>query len=142
MEDGVFIQYGVTIPEHELVIETSRAGGPGGQHVNKTESRVILRWNLSTTASLNDAQKERAMRYFKNRLTQAGELLIAVSEMRSQHQNRALAYERLAHELRKALQVPKKRVPTSISKSAKAQGIASKKHRATIKKLRSSRYDE
>lgn len=140
---NVYVQNGIIIPEDELIIETSRAGGPGGQHVNKTNSRVVLRWNIVTSRVLTEEQKEHVGRYFQSRLTHEGELIIAVSTMRSQHQNKELAYERLAQELRSALYIPKKRVPTSISKTAKEKGAQHKKRRSLIKKFRGSvQHDE
>lgn len=135
--ENLYIQAGVEIPAHELHIETSRAGGPGGQYVNKTESRVMLRWNLMHTTALTEEQKARALAYFSNKLTEEGDILITAATERSQHQNRELAYKRLTQELKKALFIPKKRIATTVSKIAKEKNIQHKKRRALIKKFRS-----
>lgn len=135
--ETLFIQAGIAIPAHELHIETSRAGGPGGQYVNKTESRVILRWNILHTSALTQEQKERVLAYFGHKITNDGDLIIIAATERSQHQNKELAYKRLAQELKKALYIPKKRIATTVSKIAKEKNIQHKKRRALIKKFRS-----
>lgn len=132
----------IIIPAHELIFETSRSGGPGGQHVNKTESRVMLRWNLFNTTILNDAQKERAKKYFGERITHEGDLIITATTMRSQHQNKEYAYKKLIIELKKALFVPKSRIPTTLSKTAKERGLARKKKHSYIKKMRTKNYSD
>lgn len=137
MANNLHIQGSISIPEHELVIETSRAGGPGGQHVNKTESRVTLRWNITHTTALTDEQKARVSQYFHNTVTEEGDILIITATERSQHQNKELAYKKLAELLRKALYIPKKRIATTVSQSTKEKNIQQKKKRALIKKFRS-----
>ncbi len=76
MKDDLFVQEGVVIPGHELDITASRAGGPGGQHVNKASTRITLRWNVQDTEALSDAQKPRVLRKLKSEVTIAGDIII------------------------------------------------------------------
>jgi ribosome-associated protein len=131
----------LVIPEHELEITTSRAGGPGGQHVNKTDSRITVRWNIPNTQALDEVQKERVIANLQSRLTTEGDLIIHNSESRSQQTNKENALNQLAGIVRKALHVPKKRRPTRMSKSAKAKRVDAKTHRGDIKKMRSGKID-
>ncbi len=78
----------ITIPDNEIEITTSRSGGPGGQHVNKSDTRITLRWNVKNTNILDDEQKERVLQKLQNRLTVDGDFIIHSSESRSQQQNK------------------------------------------------------
>ena len=131
----------LVIPENELEITTSRAGGPGGQHVNKTDSRITVRWNVPNSQALDPIQKERVLANLQARLTTEGDLIIHNSESRSQQTNKENALNQLAGIVRKALHVPKKRRPTRMSKSAKAKRVDAKTHRGDIKKMRSGKID-
>ncbi len=136
MEKDLPIKNGIVIPGHELEITTSRSGGPGGQHVNKTQSRVTIRWNARTTHALSDMQKERVLQKLQTRLTSAGDLLMHDNTSRSQQQNKDLALFRLSHEIRKALHVPKKRIKSRTPKAAHEKRLRTKSYRSTIKKMR------
>lgn len=140
MKSDVPIKNGIVIPGHELEITTSRAGGPGGQHVNKTDTRVTIRWNIKTTGILNEKQKERIFQNIGARLTEDGDLIIHQGASRSQQQNKEAALERLAQIVRQALHIPKKRMVMRISKEAKKLRLEAKKQRGTIKKTRSKHY--
>lgn len=143
MKDGLFVKAGVIIPFHELEIATSRSGGPGGQHVNKTDSRVTVRWSVHRTSALNDEQKELVLSKLQSQLTTEGELIVHMGEFRSQPQNKQAACERLAQIVRKALHVPKKRMATKASLSSKMARLDTKAKHGKIKKLRSKKnYDE
>ncbi|TET35500.1 aminoacyl-tRNA hydrolase [Candidatus Dependentiae bacterium] len=142
MKDDLPIKNGITIPGHELEITASRAGGPGGQHVNKTSTRITVRWNIQQTTALDDKQKERVLKNLKTELTTDGDILLHSSASRSQQQNKKAALERLADKLRNALYVPKKRRKMGISKRAKAARMQAKKQRGVLKKMRGKKYHD
>jgi len=135
MHNSLPIKNGIVIPGHELEITASRSGGPGGQYVNKTSSRITVRWNVKYTSALNDEQKLLVLKNLEARLTTDGDFLIHNSQTRSQLQNKELALNHLAQEIRKALYVPKVRMKTRISKGSKEAAFREKKHRADIKKM-------
>jgi ribosome-associated protein len=141
MKNDVVLQNGIVIPDHEIEITTSRSGGPGGQHVNKTDTRITVRWNIKNTTVLTEEQKERIAQKLQSQLTTEGDLIVHNSESRSQLHNKKKALLQLAHELDKALSVPKKRRPTRVSKAAKESRLKTKSHRSIIKKTRSNRLD-
>ncbi|MBU4269519.1 aminoacyl-tRNA hydrolase [Candidatus Dependentiae bacterium] len=141
MSDNLFIKNGITIPEHELDISSSKSGGAGGQHVNKTETRITVRWNPKNSNSLTEEQKELLLKNLQNKLTFDGDLVISNSETRSQIQNKENALLRLAFEIKKALYVPKQRMKTKIPKSAIEKRLKSKKQHGEIKKMRSKKFD-
>ncbi len=136
MSDGIYIKNGIIIPLHEIEITASRAGGPGGQHVNKTSTRITLRWNVKATTALNDEQKARVLEKLATSLTSEGDLIIHSGSSRSQEQNRRAAFDILADKIRRALIIPKKRTKTGIPQAAKAKRIEKKRHHGEIKKLR------
>jgi len=135
------IKNSITIPSHELEITTSRSGGPGGQNVNKTETRITIRWNVKETSVFPEALKERILKNLSSRLTIDGDLIIHNSESRSQLQNKTNALENLAKIVRKALLIPKKRMKTRIPKKAKEKRLQDKKQRGNIKKGRQKNFD-
>ena len=142
MANDVFVQPGIIIPGHELEVTTSRAGGPGGQHVNRTATRITVRWNVKATRVLSDEQKTRVLQNLQAQLTTEGDILVHSSASRSQLQNKEAALERLAFVVRKALYVPKKRMKTRVPLAAKEARVKEKKHRGGIKKMRSKRVYE
>lgn len=137
VQDGLSVKNGIVIPMHELEITTSRAGGPGGQHVNKSDTRVTVRWNVYKTVALNQAQLSRVLQNLQSRLTIDGDLIINCATSRSQQQNKEAAFVLLAQVIRKALFIPKKRVATKVSRAAKESRLQTKARRSAIKKLRS-----
>jgi len=139
MEDGLSVKNGIVIPLHELEITTSRAGGPGGQHVNKSDTRITVRWNVNKTVALNQEQQSLVLQNLQSRLTTDGDLIINCATSRSQQQNKESALMLLAQIIRKALFVPKKRVATKVSRAAKESRLQSKARRGAIKKLRSQK---
>lgn len=142
MTNDIHIKNGISIPEHELEITTSKSGGAGGQHVNKTETRITIRWNVLRTTALNEEQKALVLQNLQSRLTAEGDLIINNSESRSQAQNKRLAIANLVREVRQALYVPKKRTATRVSKSVKEKRFKEKSHRGSIKKMRSKKSFE
>jgi len=137
MKNDLFIKNGIIIPDYELEITTSRAGGPGGQHVNKTDTRITVRWNIKSTTALTEEQKNYVLERLQSRVTDDGDLIIHNSESRSQLQNKKNALNNLAATIRNALLVQKKRVATKVPRSLKEARLKSKSHRSTIKQMRS-----
>ena len=142
MHEDLIINSRVTIPAAELWFEASRSSGPGGQHVNKTNSRVTLKWNLSTSSALNNTQRRRVMHALANRIDKAGVLSIHVQTARSQLANRETARERLAELIARALFIPKTRKATKPSRGAKERRLKAKKNRSQIKSSRQFRHDD
>ena len=142
MEHDLPIKNGIVIPHAELEITASRAGGPGGQHVNKTSSKITIRWNVQKTTALTDEQKTRVLQKIQHKLTTEGDLIVHNSTSRSQHQNRELALKQLAEEVRKSLAVTKQRMATKISKTKKEARLQAKMRRGVVKKMRSQRAQE
>ncbi len=142
MEESLKVNDGIVIPGSELRFTASRSGGPGGQHVNKTSSRVTLHWDLSNTDALNPQQRARVMRRLRNRLTRDGNVLVHVDDNRSQHRNKEIARQRLGDAVRNALVERKKRIPTSVSRGAQKRRLETKKRRSSIKRLRRTPGDD
>lgn len=131
----------VLIPEAELQWRFSRSSGPGGQGVNTTDSRVQLRWDLSTSSALTEDQRERARQRLGPRLIN-GVLQISASEQRSQLQNREAAELRLAEIVAAALAPPPRaRRATRPTRGSQERRIAGKKRRSDLKKLRRDTRD-
>lgn len=120
----------------ELNYRTSRSSGPGGQHVNKTESRVELLWNPGDSFCLSEDQKARLRQYLKHRLTDQGVLILVSEKYRSQHRNKEDVTERFFRLVNLGLTPPKKRRPTRPTRSSQEQRIKQKKIRGEIKKNR------
>ena len=142
MKNDVPVKNGIIIPEHEIEITSSRSGGAGGQHVNKTSTKITVRWNVKNTAVLNEVQKQRVLEKLAAQLTAEGDLIIHSSTTRSQEQNRKMALVRLGQIVSKALHVPKKRMATRVSKGAQEARLEEKSHRGMIKKMRSTKIFE
>ena len=128
----------VTIPGDELAIAFSRSGGPGGQNVNKVASKVELRWNPATSAALTDDERAWLIERLGRRLTSDGTLIVTSTATRDQQKNRDDATSKLALIVRAALDRPKPRKPTKVSRGAKRRRVADKRHHAEIKRNRSS----
>lgn len=125
------------IPEHELELRFTRSGGPGGQHVNTSATRVELVFDLEGSPSLTDAEKSRARRRLRSRLDAEGRLRVVAQDERSQARNRALARERLRELLRGALEPPPRpRRPTRPTAAATAERLEGKRRTATRKRAR------
>jgi ribosome-associated protein len=130
------------IPRAELHVVFSRSGGPGGQNVNKVESRVELLFDVVNSAGLTEEQKSLVAGRLRRRIDAAGRLRIVVQDSRSQWKNRETAVERFVEVLRGALAAPKARKPTRSTAGARARRIEAKKKRGAVKKMRRVRGDE
>jgi ribosome-associated protein len=126
----------ITIPLAELTFRASRSGGPGGQHVNTSSTRVELWWDAAQSPSLSLEERARVRLRLANRLTEAGQLRIVSAATRSQARNRALAIKRFQETLARALTVPKRRRPTRPSRSAKERRLVEKRKQSERKRER------
>jgi ribosome-associated protein len=126
----------LTLPLAELEYRASRSGGPGGQHVNTSSTRVEVWWDVAGSPSLSDDQRSRLLTRLASRLDTTGQLRLVSSGSRSQLRNREEVTERLRDIVAEALHIPKKRKPTRPSRAAKAARLEGKRHRSTIKRER------
>ncbi len=128
--ESIRVTRSVLLPLSEIGLRVSRSSGPGGQHAQKSSTRVEASFEVETSAALTDAQRRRV-------LTRVGPVIRAVAQdERSQARNRELAVERLVAKLREALAVPRRRVPTRPSSAARKRRLEEKRRRARTKTLR------
>lgn len=120
----------VSIPLAEIELRFSRSSGPGGQHAQKSETRVEALFDVEASTALTDNQKARITR-------KAGPILRAIAQdERSQARNRELAVERIADQLREALKIARKRVPTKPTAKSRERRLDAKRRRSEVKRLR------
>ncbi len=131
--ESIRVTRSVVVPRSEIELRTSRSSGPGGQHAQKSETRVEAVFDVEASSALSDAQKRRVV-------AKAGPVLRAIAQdERSQLRNKELAIERVIESLREALRVPRRRVPTKPSAASRARRLDQKKRRSQIKRLRRSK---
>lgn len=133
---------GNRIPASELVELASRSGGPGGQHVNTSSTRVTLRWNLRDTRGLRPEARARALARLATRLTREGEIVLHAARHRSRHRNRQDARERLQGLVVAALVVETPRRPTKPTRAAKNRRLDSKRRQGASKERRQTRSED
>jgi ribosome-associated protein len=135
-DNSLVISPDLRIPLSELQYRTSRSGGPGGQHVNTSSTRVEVTWNVANSPSLRPEQRTRLLQELATRLDTEGQLRLVSSGTRSQLRNKEDVTDRLRSTVAAALVVPKKRKPTKPSRAAKAARLAAKRKRAATKRQR------
>lgn len=128
----------LAIPDEEVSFVTSRSGGPGGQNVNKLETRVTLRFDLAASPSLTDEQKSRLGERLATRITRAGILHVTAQKHRTQADNRDAAIARFAELLREGLREETPRKKTRVPKAAKKRRVEAKRRRGLRKRERTS----
>jgi len=128
--------------EHEFDHQTSGSSGPGGQHVNKTQSRVELRWNVRDSERLSEEEKARLSHRLAARINNQGELLITSQESRSQHVNKEKTREKCFALIEEALKPRKKRKKTRPTGSSIEKRLKKKKTRGEKKRLRKPPSEE
>jgi ribosome-associated protein len=128
--ESIPVTRSVSIPRSEIELRFSRSSGPGGQHAQKSDTRVEATFDVEASAALSEAQKRRV-------LARAGPVIRAVAQdERSQWRNRELATERLVDALREALKVPRRRRPTKPSRAAVERRLEQKRRRSEVKRRR------
>jgi ribosome-associated protein len=128
--ESIRVTRSVVLPLAEIELRTSRSSGPGGQHAQKSETRVEAVFDVEASRALTDVQKRRVA-------ARRGPVLRAVAQdERSQARNRELAVERLVEQLRQALRVERKRVPTKPTEASRKRRLEEKRRRAQTKRLR------
>lgn len=128
----------LTIPAGELSISFARSGGSGGQNVNKVSSKVDLRWNIETSQVLHPDDRVWLLQQLRSKLTGDGTLIVTSTLTRDQLKNRDDAESKLALIVRTALDRPRPRKATKVSRGQKRRRVADKRHKAEIKKGRST----
>jgi ribosome-associated protein len=130
--ESIRVTRSVTVPRSEIDLRFSRSSGPGGQHAQKTESRVEAVFDVEASTALTARQKSRVV-------ARAGPVLRAIAQdERSQWRNRELATERLVEQLRQALKVERPRRPTKPTRASQERRLVQKRRRSEIKRLRRS----
>ncbi|MFZ9987212.1 MAG: alternative ribosome rescue aminoacyl-tRNA hydrolase ArfB [Candidatus Nanopelagicales bacterium] len=132
----------LTIPAQELAFHATRAGGPGGQHVNTSSTRVELTWDVAASGALTAIQRDHLLTRLASRLDTSGTLRIVSAETRSQRQNRLRALERLAETVAAALVVPKTRKKTRPTKGSVERRLTEKKRQTERKTNRRWRGED
>ncbi|MBI2535628.1 MAG: aminoacyl-tRNA hydrolase [Gemmatimonadetes bacterium] len=130
------------VPQAELEFRASRAGGPGGQHVNKASTRIEALWNVAQSPSLDETRRERILERLGGRIDTAGVRHVVAAERRSQLRNRRAAAARLQALVDGALHQPKARRPTKVPRAVKERRLVAKRRRGDAKKLRGRPREE
>ncbi len=127
------------IPWNEVSVSVTRSSGAGGQHVNKTNSAVQIRFCISTSLVLTDTQKQLILKKLAHKLIKDDEIMVRVEEERDQKRNKERAYFLLNHMITQALIVPKKRFATKPTRNSVKRRLTEKTKRSEVKKNRSGK---
>ncbi|HEX4825259.1 MAG TPA: alternative ribosome rescue aminoacyl-tRNA hydrolase ArfB [Candidatus Polarisedimenticolaceae bacterium] len=138
----IFVNDELTIPDEALTFTASRSGGPGGQHVNKTSSRVTLRVDLAHGTFVSEEQRARLLEKLRTRIAADGTLRVVAQTSRSQFANRRAAEARLAVLFAEALAPEIPRVETKVPRRSKANRLDVKRKRSVVKRLRGKATEE
>lgn len=141
MSIALIINDKVQVPLSELVYTASRSSGPGGQHVNTTDTRIQVRWNVLESSALCEAERTLIRKNLASRLTEAGDLILASDTHRSQRRNREEVTQRLAALVREALIPPKPRKKTRPTRASREKRLNDKRKKSRAKKDRGKKYD-
>ena len=133
---NLYVTDALSIPVSELRYQFSRSGGPGGQHVNRTETQVELTFDVEGSATLDDSQRARVLDKLASVIDGRGVLHLSCQTSRSQARNRAEVTERFQRLLQKALHVPKRRRATRPSRAAVERRLEEKRRAGTLKRER------
>ena len=136
LESYIVLSHSLKIPTAELQFKTSRSGGPGGQNVNKLETRVEVLFDVANSPSLSNTARQRLLDKLTSLLDSSGILHVVAQDTRSQWKNKQLAIERLKDLLKSALIIRKKRIATRPTHAAQENRLRTKKTRSQIKRLR------
>ena len=126
----------LTLDESELEFRATTAQGPGGQHVNRSQTRVELLWNVETSPSLDDDQRARIRDRLRTRISKDGVLRVASQRHRSQARNREATVERLVELVAGALRRRRRRKKTRPTRASQRRRVEEKRQRSDVKKLR------
>ncbi len=137
-QDDVDVVPGVRIPAAEIVLDAITGSGPGGQHVNRSATRIALQWNVRTSRALREEQRALVMARLSSRLDSDGAIRIVAGEFRSQQQNRRAAIERLVQLVARALVVQMPRRATKPTRGSVERRLTDKRQRSEIKRRRRS----
>lgn len=140
-DSDLYVNPQLAIPRSELQYRASRAGGPGGQHVNTSSTRIELLWDLPHSTAVPDEMRARLLEKLAARLDADGMVRVVASDRRSQQQNRASAEERLVDLVRRALVVRKPRKRTKPSRGAQERRLAEKRRHSERKQQRRRGFD-
>ena len=141
-EDAIRVTETVVIPRSELNVRATRAGGPGGQHVNTSSTRIEITWDVTRTRALTEDERARVVERLGARVSDEGTVRVVASDSRSQRQNREHAEARLGHLLRRALAVPKARKRTRAPRGAVEARLEGKRRQGERKRQRRLKGDE
>ncbi|MFO0947890.1 MAG: alternative ribosome rescue aminoacyl-tRNA hydrolase ArfB [Planctomycetota bacterium] len=132
----------IRIPTSEFIVSYSKSSGPGGQNVNKLNTKALLRWAVTSSPSLPEPEKARFLAKFANRITGEGDFLVVSQRSRDAHSNTRDCLEKLRQMLESIAKAPVARRPTKPSKASKERRLAGKRAQSAKKQMRRTKLDE